>query len=141
MQLLRAPWVARLLELLRYVVTGTLSALMNLLIVMLLTERFGLHYLLSLCVCFVVVTFVSFWLNRGWTFRKRGRGATVDLSRYATVMFVQIGVAALALSACVELLHIPYPLAMLLLSVVFVPITYALHRRWSFGLRWFGERT
>jgi len=129
----------RVFELARFVITGTFAAVLNVLIVMFLTERVGLHYLVSVGVCFVTVTFVSFWMNRSWTFRKRDPGAGGDLARYLCTTFVQMGLSVIALSICVEVLHIPYPIAMLLLSAAFVPVTYLLHRRWSFRLRWFGQ--
>jgi len=128
--------VQRAFELARFVVTGTFSAVLNVLIVMLLTERLGLHYLLSVCVCFLTVTFVSFWINRLWTFRKRQPGAAGDLARYVVTTFVQMGLAVVCLSICVEVFHIPYPIAMLLLSAAFVPVTYLFHRFWSFRLKW-----
>jgi putative flippase GtrA len=127
---------SRILEILRYVATGTLSVALNILVVAFLTERVGLHYLMSISVCFVTVTFVSFCLNRIWTFRKRAPGMSGDLARYVAVTFTQLPLSLISCSICVELLHIPYPLAMALVSAVFVPTTYLLHRYWSFGLKW-----
>jgi putative flippase GtrA len=135
------PFIPRALELVRFAVTGTLSAVLNVVIVVFLTEYVGLHYLISLCICFATVTFISFWLNRRWTFRKREPGAATDLTRYVALTLLQMSLATLALSACVELAHIPYPIAMLLLSVAFVPVTFVLHRRWSFGLRRLSQRS
>lgn len=124
----------RCAEIVRYLVTGSLSAALNLLLVALLTEAAGLNYLVSICVCFVTVTFVSFALNRGWTFRKRRAGAPTDLARYVLVTSTHLPVSVAACSFGVEVLRLPYLIALALTSVLFVPSSYLLHRTWSFGL-------
>jgi putative flippase GtrA len=137
----RSMILSRALEVLRYLATGTLCVALNLLIILFLTEWVGLHYLVSLSVCFVTVTFVGFYLNRVWTFRKRAGGAPVDLARYVFVTLVQLPLSLGACSICVDLLRIPYPIAIVLVSVAFVPLTYVLHRSWSFGLRRAAQRS
>jgi putative flippase GtrA len=135
----RRHLISRAFELVRFAATGTVAALLNIVIVMFLTERLGLHYLVSLTICFITVTFCGFWANRIWTFRKRSSGAATDLTRYVIAALAQLCLSLALLGLCVEVLHIPYPSAMLLLSAAFVPITYLLHRRWSFGLRWVNQ--
>jgi putative flippase GtrA len=108
---------------------------LNVLTIVFLTERLGLHYLISIFVCFVLATLVGFGLNRVWTFRKRGCGTPRDLARYVAVTLTQIPVSVVACGVFVELLHVPYPLAVVLVAGLLAPTTYLLHRRWSFGLR------
>lgn len=121
-------------EIARYLVTGSLSVALNLLIIYVLTEVFGVHYLLSICVCFVTVTVISFFLNRAWTFRKRGGAIPQDLARFVLATLAQMTLSLLFCGFAVEKLGIPYPLAVAASSVVFVPLTYLMHRSWSFGL-------
>ena len=128
-------FLSRAFETVRYLATGTLCVALNVLIIVFLTERLGLHYLLSILVCFVLVTSLGFGLNRVWTFRKRGAGARRELARYVVVTLTQIPVSLVACGICVELLHIPYPMAVVLVACLFAPTTYLLHRRWSFGMR------
>ena len=126
---------SRALEVARYLVTGSLCVALNVLIVAFLTETLGLHYLAAIGVCFVLITSVGFGLNRVWTFRKRTAGAGGDLARYVLVTFTQIPISLVVCGVCVELFHIPYPIAVALVGALFAPTTYLLHRRWSFGLR------
>jgi putative flippase GtrA len=130
----------RIREFIRFAVTGGLSLLLNMAIVIFLTERVGLNYLVSMATCFLTVTFISYWLNRVWTFRKTGAAASQDLLRYIIVTAVQLVLSLTTCSFCVEVLHIPYVIAMLMLSVLLVPVTFFLHRRWSFDLRWWDQR-
>jgi putative flippase GtrA len=122
-------------ELLRFVFTGAFCVGLNVLIVTTLTEYAHLHYLVSLSVCFFTVTFVGFMINRGWTFRKTGGEAAKDFRRYLVVNVANMVLGLSLTWLCVERLGIPYPLAIVLISLAFVPLTFLLHRGWSFGLR------
>src|SRR4051812_47548170 len=125
----------RSLEVLRYLSTGVLSVALNLLILLSLMHL-GVHYLVAICVCFVAVTTISFGINRLWTFRKRVAGVRRDFSRYLLVALLQLPLSLGGFAVCVELLHMQPPLAAIVISAVFAPALYLLHRGWSFGLRW-----
>ena len=137
----RSLRISRALEVARFVMTGTLSVIMNLAVIVFLTEKVGLNYLVSIAICFVTVTFVSFWLNRVWTFRKRTGAARIDFVRYLVTTIIQLLLCLLLCSICVNVFHIPYEAAVVGLSVAFVPLTYLLHRRWSFNLKWLQQQT
>jgi putative flippase GtrA len=126
----------KLLEILRYLLTGSLSVALNLAVVAFFTEWVGLNYLLSIMICFFSVTFVSFLVNRSWTFSKGRLTALRELFRYFSVQLTQLPLSLLACGFCVQFLHLSYLVAMVLVSALFVPTTYLIHRRWSFGLRW-----
>jgi putative flippase GtrA len=127
---------ARLLELLRYLATGSLSVLLNIGVVVFFTEWVGLNYLVAISLCFVTVTFVSFFLNRSWTFADGRLPLWRELLRYVTVTLTQLPISLISCAFCIRVLHLRYPVAMALVSAVFVPTTYLIHRRWSFGLKW-----
>ena len=127
----------RIFELIRFVLTGGMCAGLNILIVVFLTEYLHFNYLVSIVVCFLTVSLGGFWLNRLWTFRKKGAGVKLDFARYVTVATAQLILSLAFASLCVEVFHIPYLVAIVLLSVAMVPVTFLLHRRWSFGLKWF----
>jgi putative flippase GtrA len=132
---------ARLAELFRFGITGAASVALNVLIVVVLTEYVHLPYIVSIGTCFFTVTVFSFVLNRYWTFRKREPGSSSDLARYVCVTLINMTACLSLCALAVEKLHIQYAVAMVLLSVLFVPINFVLHRRWSFGIRWIERRT
>jgi putative flippase GtrA len=127
--------VDRIFEIFRYAVTGTLSVALNLLIITALTEWAGLHYLVSISVCFVTVTVANFYLNRSWTFGKRQPGVPLDLARFLFATLMLWPLSLVSCGFCVEILHVPYPVAIVVVAIAYVPVGYLLHRRWSFGLR------
>jgi putative flippase GtrA len=127
-------------EIARYGVTGALCVLLNVVGVIVLTEVFGLHYLVSLTLCSALVVVVGFVLNRSWTFRKRGTGVVGEFVRYALATAVNVVIGLGACAFLVEELHISYWLSVAIVGVVFAPMTFLVHRAWTFGLTWlYGE--
>lgn len=123
-------------QLLRYVATGVLSVLLNTIIVVVLSHYLGMHYLVSIGVCFCTVTLLSFFINRRWTFEKREGKVGLDATRYFTVNFLYLLLCLILAHLLVERAGVPYPAAIVLLSILFVPINFLVHRHWSFSLPW-----
>jgi putative flippase GtrA len=121
-------------ELVRYGVTGALCVGLNVVIVTLLTEYVHLYYLLSFAVCFVTVTLVGFALNRWWTFRKFGGAPAQDLRRYVIVTVANMAIGIPLCGLLVDVVGLHYWLAIVLISLAFVPVTFLLQRSWSFKL-------
>lgn len=121
-------------ELVRYGLTGALCVVLNVVIVTVLTEYAHLHYLLSFAVCFVTVTLIGFALNRWWTFRKLGGAPAQDLRRYVLVTLANMAVGIPLCGLMVDVGGLPYWLAIVLISLAFVPLTFLLQRNWSFQL-------
>ncbi len=128
-------------EVFRFVVTGVASVALNVLIVTVLTEFVGLHYFTSIAVCFVTVTLFGFAMNRWWTFRRQGGRPAQELARYGVTTVLNLVVCLTLFRLMVERLHVHYALAMVLVSGAFGPVTYLLHRNWSFRLPGFSRRT
>lgn len=130
----------RLHELIRYGVTGALCASLNVFLAIFLTERLGLHYLVSMALCSTIVIVTGFFLNRSWTFRKHGTGILGEFFRYCLATGVNVVVGLVSCAFLVESLHIPYAYSIAIVAVVYAPMIYVVHRAWTFGLSWF-QRT
>lgn len=120
----------------RYAATGILSVALNTLIIVVLTELAGFHYLVSTAICFVTVMLTSFTLNRFWTFRKMTGSVSIDLGRYATVAILNLLLSVGLSYLLVEHLGVRYEFAAAALSLIVAPVSFLVHRRWSFALRW-----
>jgi putative flippase GtrA len=121
----------------RYLATGALGAALNVVVAVFLTEYVGLNYLVSLTICSAIVIVVGFFLNRSWTFRKRGTAVAAEFLRYALITGINVPIGLVACAVLVKEAEIPYPYAIAIVAVTFAPITYAIHRAWTFGLSWF----
>lgn len=125
----------RIEELVRYAFTGGICVLLNVLISMLLTEYVGLNYLVSLAICSVMVIVIGFLLNKHWTFRAFG-SAWSEFRRYALATGTNVIVGLWMCAMLVQKLGIHYLWAIAIVGVVSAPITYIVHRAWTFGLKW-----
>jgi putative flippase GtrA len=123
-------------EVIRYLVTGALSASLNVAVAVILTEYLGFNYLVSLALCSAIVIVVGFFLNRSWTFRKRGTSVGAEFLRYALVTGINVPVGLVACAILVNKAKIPYAYAIAIVAVAFAPLTYTVHRVWTFGLSW-----
>jgi putative flippase GtrA len=123
-------------ELIRYLVTGALGASLNVAITVLLTEYVGLNYLVSLTICGATVIVVGFFLNRNWTFRKPGPAAVTEFARYALVTGINVPIGLVACAFLVEVVKIRYTYSIVIVAAAFAPLTFVIHRAWTFGLSW-----
>ena len=129
----------RVREIFRYVTTGALGVSAQVGLTVLLTEYFGLHYLVSLALAAASVIVIGFFLNRSWTFRKRGRTVMTEFGRYVLVSGANVPIGLVGCAFLVQDLKVPYGYAIAIMGVVFAPITYLVHRAWTFGLSWLRE--
>jgi putative flippase GtrA len=126
-------------EIARYVATGLIGASVNVGLSVLLTEYLGLHYLVSLGLVSALVILVGFFLNRSWTFRRRGRTVVAEFCRYVLVTSVNVVIGLIGCALLVQEGRVPYAYAIAIVAVVFAPMIYLVHRAWTFGLSWLHE--
>jgi putative flippase GtrA len=116
-------------RILKFFVTGGLSTLVHLSIVMFLVEAHKVHPTLSNFAAFVTATIAAYYLNASWTFQHRITAQ--NLWRYIIVAVFCTSVAT-SLSQIAYVLGLHY-LTGVALIVIFVPwISYFLHRKWTF---------
>ncbi|MDE2620722.1 MAG: GtrA family protein [Sphingomonadales bacterium] len=119
-------------EVLRFLVVGGASALLNTLIIIALTELLRVDYLIAYALCFVLVTLFGFVANRRWSFALEGEIQRRELVRYYAVTVAGTLIAMGASRAMVALgLH--YGLAVFLSAGVLAPVNFVAHRWFSFA--------
>lgn len=121
-------------EFARFLAVGTVSALANTIIIVLLTEIFRLNYLVSYAICFVGVTLFGFVANRSWSFSVDGQANSREAGRYFVVTTATTLIAMAASKVMVEL-GMSYPVAVFLSAGVMAPLNFVSHRCFSFGLK------
>jgi putative flippase GtrA len=124
----------------RYVATGALGAMLNVSAAILLTEHAGFNYLVSLSIGSSMVIVMGFFLNRSWTFRKRGTSVAAEFMRYALVTGINVPIGLVACAILVGAAGVPYAYAIAIVAVSFAPLTYLIHRAWTFGLSWMRDQ-
>lgn len=114
--------------LLRFLVVGGLCALINLGLLYVAVEWFRWPYLWGLLLGFLVSNVIGFHLNRAMTFRGRGG----HLARYLSVMSCSALLYMGGVSVLVDVAHMPYMAAAVLLTGLLAMLNFVAHRFWSF---------
>lgn len=114
-------------QILRFGVSGVAAALTLMGVLYGLTEFAGLWYIHSVLVASVVSFFVSFGLQRLWTFRHAEQGAALpQLAAFVVLFLANSGINAGLLYVLVEHLDAPYLLAELGIAILIAI--------WNFGI-------
>nr|WP_281384463.1 GtrA family protein [Novosphingobium flavum] len=112
---------------------GALSALLNTLIIVALTELLAIDYLVSYAICFVMVNCFGFILNRRWSFALSDPAGRWEMARYYLIATFAT-LIAMSASRLMVLLGLPYGPAVFLSAGVLAPINYFAHRVFSFRI-------
>ncbi|KKW12618.1 MAG: GtrA family protein [Parcubacteria group bacterium GW2011_GWA2_49_9] len=111
------PCIRRYQRLLRYLVAGGTAAAVDLGMLYILTDVFFVHYLWSAVWAFVVSFFVSFLLQKFWTFQNRETGRMhVQMTLYFSIALANLAFNTFLMYLFVDRFHIWYLLAQILAS-------------------------
>lgn len=103
----------------KYGVVGTSSVVIDMVIIFVFTEFFGLWYMFSAVISQTVAVIFNFLMNRNWSFRSNG-----VVHRQAVRYFILLGFNYLyqliALWLLVETLHLHYLLAKIFIAMLMV---------------------
>jgi len=119
-------------QMLRFCVVGAICYLTGMGALLLLCEVAGLHYVLGYLGAFLVTNAVGYLLNGRFTFA--ARSADSSMVRYMLVNVVMLTLNTVALTLLVELAHLWYVAATLLIAAVNIPISFFLHRTLSYRI-------
>ena len=124
----------RYVGIIKYIISGGLAAVVNLATLAALTEYAHLHYLTSAVLSFVVAFFVSFLLQKFWTFQNTERGDMhLQMIAYLTVSVVNLGINTLLIYLLVEVAHLWYLLAALVAGAIIALWSFFIYRRVIFA--------
>lgn len=121
---------ARVPQVVRYILSGGSGAVVNIATLFVLTHFFGVWYLASSVIAFVTSFFVSFSLQRMWTFNQR----TIDgLARHTSLyLFVTVGNTFLNTAlvfTLVEYMSVWYIAAQIIAGIVIASISFFVYRK------------
>lgn len=112
---------------------GGICYLLNLLLLAALSELTHLHYLVSAFLAFLLVNIVGYQLNRQYTFRKGGTvGFLRGLWKYNTVMMSSCLVILVFMYVMVDLFHVWYILANIIITAIMTIYNFVMHKKWTF---------
>ncbi|MES3005141.1 MAG: GtrA family protein [Patescibacteria group bacterium] len=115
---------------LRYVASGGTSAVVDLLLLSFLYHVVGVHYLLSSIIAFCVAFFVSFILQKFWTFKNVStEGIQRQSFIYLASSLFSLGVNTLLMYIFVEKMHLAVLLSQIFAGATVACFTFFISRR------------
>ncbi len=128
----------------KYVISGGTAAGVDLLILYILTDIFNIWYLLSAGLAFIVAFFVSFYMQKFWTFRDNNRERIYQqMSLYLMVGFLNLGINTGGMYIFVDKIHMMYILAQIIMGGIIAISNFLIYKFVIFSARGeydFGEK-
>lgn len=122
-------------QIIKYLIAGGTAALVDLSLLYFLTDILGLWYLISASLAFVATFFVSFFLQKFWTFRDRDKEAMYkQLGIYLAIALVNFVINIALMYAMVDGLKIWYMLAQFIVSGLIAVESYLVYKFFIFNL-------
>jgi len=119
------------MQLMRFGIIGSLAAFINFSIVILLVELLGWHPLSANAIAFFIAFQVSYSGHRYWTFRNTTTQHRVAFPKLLIVQIIDFfaneGLFYFFLS-----MHLPYPLALLIVLMILPILTFTVSKFWIF---------
>ena len=107
-----SPRMNRIRQLLKYAISGGISTVVTLVALYTLTHWLNVWYIFSTAISYLVGFFVSFTLQKFWTFRNNRRDVLFSQAAlYFLIVVANLGVNTLGMYILVEKFHMWYILA------------------------------
>lgn len=118
-KLMKAPTDNVVIQLFRYGFVGGVAFLVDYSTMVLLTEVFGIHYLLSASISFVLGLITNYLLSISWVFSQRAvANRWAEFVIFAVIGAVGLGLNSLILYLCTEKLEIHYTVSKIIATVM-----------------------
>lgn len=121
-------------QLVRYVISGGTAAFINLALLYVLTDYLSIWYLFSVALSYVVGFFVSFFLQKFWTFRD-GRKDQINkqLMIYACIAGFGLGFNVLSMYFLVDIMHIWYMFSQIIVGFILAFCNFLFYKFFVFN--------
>jgi putative flippase GtrA len=123
------------LRLVRYFISGSTSTVVDLALLYVFTHWFGWWYLWSAIVAMLIAIFVSFSLQKFWTFNNHSLDtAHQQFFFYTIVALINLGVNTLLMYLMVDLLGVWYLLAQVIAAGLIAISSFFVYRHFIFKI-------
>lgn len=117
----------------KYIFSGGMATITNLLILYVLVEFLGVHYLIASTAAFVVSIAVSFTMQKFWTFEDSSKdNIHAQFAFYLAVVLFNLALNTFLVYASVEWLHIWYFMAQFIAGAIIALISFFAYRNMVF---------
>lgn len=120
-------------EFIRFSIVGVINTLVNLAVLFVLTEFFGVYYVISAVFAFIAAVTNSFVLNKTWTFKyKTKNNLSKKYTQFFMVSIIAFIVNLLILYFLTEYLHFYYMTSQIIGIIFNLIINFLGNKLWTF---------
>jgi putative flippase GtrA len=116
----------------KFAFTGAFSVFLNVILFYIFIDVFKINYSISTVFIWILVNFMSFNINKFWTFQQ-------GLQKYPSQLFKYLCINSSTLLPNIALMYIlvgqlkiHYAFASIIISLLFFIYTFFFHKKWSF---------
>lgn len=121
------------MQIVRFIISGGTATTVNLGILFALTHLFSLWYLLSSVIAFMAAFWVSFMMQKFWTFEDSSRNRLQSQAlAYLLIIIIGLGINTALIYTFVEYVYMHYLLAQLISGILIAFINYFSYKRLVF---------
>ncbi|KKQ99234.1 MAG: GtrA family protein [Parcubacteria group bacterium GW2011_GWF2_40_69] len=117
----------------RYVISGGTSAVVSLVLFFILNSKIGVHYIISSVISFIFAFFVSFILQKFWTFKSHETQAHKQMVMYLGNSLFGLGLNTVILFVCVHYLKMLPLVGQIVAGGLTAFCTFQISRRFVFN--------
>ncbi|WP_293667307.1 GtrA family protein [uncultured Parabacteroides sp.] len=107
-----------LIQLIRYTIVGGLAFIVDFGLLFLLTEYFGLYYILSATCSFLAGLLVNYYISTAWVFESTIKSKQLEFTLFSLIGMVGLGLNDLLIWTFTEKFHIYYMLSKLITAIL-----------------------
>lgn len=121
------------IRIIKYLISGSAAAAIDLILLYFFTDRLGIWYLASAGLAFVISFFISFFLQKFWTFNDSGKQKMYrQMAIYFGVAVVNLSLNTFLMYALVDGLKVWYILAQVIASGLIAIESYLVYKIYIF---------
>lgn len=120
-------------KILRFLISGGVATGADLVLLYVFTDIFGIWYLASSFLAFIIASAISFLMQKFWTFRDHSRaGMPMQAGMYLGIAAVNLGLNTLLVYVLVEQIGFHYLIAQIIVSVFIAIENFFIYQRFIF---------
>ncbi len=118
------------LKIMRYIVSGGITTFVDLSLLYIFTDAFHIWYLLSAVFAFIIAFFVSFFMQKYWTFQDVSKeGIHKQMITYLLIALINLGINTLLMYIFVNTIHLHYMIAQFITAGLIAISSYFIYKK------------
>ena len=120
-------------QFIKFSIIGALNTIINLAVLYVCTDIFGIYYLISAVIAFIFAVTNSFVLNKTWTFKEKiNQDASSKYVKFFIISIIALAVNLIILYVLVESFEVYYIIAQLIGIISNLIINFFGNKLWTF---------